>query len=164
MEDSSWLPAISHLQASATLVNICEASRGSLSVSANRFFFASEAQVNLWYWWTDFQREAYWLWHCSPLNPCCYWMRSMDTCWRNSIKSNSTATSGSWINLPCALRRVWCCVCASAENVNNGTPQWFNERQSSPEAHARACAQVLRPLGHGWEGISALWQRTEKAA
>lgn len=67
--------------------------------------FAAEPAWRSCYWTVDFLRAAYWLRGCSPLNPCSYWIGSIDTWRRNSIRSNSTTPhphTDTWINLLCA--------------------------------------------------------------
>lgn len=90
-----------------------------------------------WYWTTDFLRGVYWLWHFSQLNPCCYWIGSIDTWWRNSIRSNSPATSPrepnqSTVCAGCYMMSVVPCVCL-CENVKNRTLGWFNKRFTLPD-------------------------------
>lgn len=59
---------------------------------------------------------AYWLWRCGPLNPCRYWKGSIDTWRRNSIRTESPATSRRKLNqstgcvgcyMTSVMPRVW---------------------------------------------------------
>lgn len=66
--------------------------------------FAAEPAWRSCYWTVDFLRAAYWLWGCSPLNPCSYWIGSIDTWRRNSIRSNSTTPPPP----PQTLESIYC--------------------------------------------------------
>lgn len=111
--------------------------------------FAAEPAWRSCYWTVDFLRAAYWLWGCSPLNPCSYWIGSIDTWRRNSIRSNSTTPppphrhlNQSTVCVYVCCYAIWCVqrlVCIACDSASSLPRQMEG-------ICAQALAQMLYPL------------------
>lgn len=90
---------------------------------------------------------AYWLWCCSPLNPCRYLKGSIDTWRRNSIRSKSPATSRRKLNQStgCVIWSIWVLCVFKWKFPKNGDLTSALCQQTE-DIRTQAHTQILHPL------------------